>query len=200
VFSAWILPLRATSTLAAPHASTASDRVSERAGESSRASLLAFCREGRNLVDFVRPQGTHQPLQARNIAEQEVAGICAKISGSLGNGLAWSFATTLLRQEARIPRGAESRYVGTQLRHHEVAGLTYRAEGLEAGLFVRAWQRANRTGHGEVDARLAYSWPAAGRRLTLEMEGRNLNDRPERNFFGGEGPGRTVWLGMVLSR
>jgi iron complex outermembrane receptor protein len=172
----------------------------ERTSGASRLSLLAFYRRGRDLIDFVRPSRTSLPLQARNVASQEVAGIGAEASGPLGGGLGWSLATTLLTQEARIPPGFESRYVGTMLRHHEVAGLTYRGERLEAGLFVRAWQRENRTGHAEVDARIAYGWPAAGGRITVEVEGRNLNDRPERNFFGGAGPGRTVWAGMAVSR
>ncbi len=167
-----------------------------RAGRTAVAVSL-FYRDGSDLIDFVRRAGTTDPFVARNVQHLETTGLLAQASGPLGKGFDWIFSTTLLTQSTAWPARLESRYAGDTVRHREVAGLTYRGSRLTASLFVRAWQRLDQDGHGELDASLRWSPPGTSH-LGLFAEGRNLTNHPDLNFYGGEGPGRWLWAGVSL--
>jgi iron complex outermembrane receptor protein len=162
-------------------------------------SASVFQRRGRDLIDLVRPANSAGLFHERNAQKQDTSGLELKVEGPVAAWLVWRVSAMILSQTAAWPAGLESRYADDGLRHKESAGLEVQKNAFSASLGVNAWQRNHHTGHGEVDAALAWA-PAVLRGLKLSVEGRNLTDNPESGFFGAPGPGRWLWVGLAYRR
>ncbi|HSM51721.1 MAG TPA: TonB-dependent receptor [Thermoanaerobaculia bacterium] len=159
-----------------------------------RAGATLFRRDGRDLVDFVRPPGG-DVFRAVNVREVTTRGVELTASRALPRGVELSLGYAYLEASGPAPEGT-SRYVFDLLRHRFVARLSGGGPfGLRWAGSLTAGERSGQPGYLRLDLRLARAIPSiAG--LELFVEGQNLGSASYRERGGLEMPRRWLWAGL----
>lgn len=160
-----------------------------------RGAATLFRRDGRDLVDFVRPPGG-DVFRAVNVREVTTRGVELTAARALPWGMELSLGYAYLEASGPAPAGT-SRYVFDLLRHRLVARLSGRGPlGLAWAGSLTAAERAGQPSYARLDLRLARAIPSlAG--LELFVEGQNLTSARYRERGGLEMPGRWLWAGLA---
>ncbi|OQC35510.1 MAG: Colicin I receptor precursor [Acidobacteria bacterium ADurb.Bin051] len=153
-----------------------------------------FHRDGRDLVDFVRPPGG-EVFRALNVREVVARGCELTAARALPHSLELSLGYAHLEASGPAPAGT-SRYVFDLLRHHLVVRLAGPGpRGFSWAASLAAGERTGQPSYARLDLRLAREIPSiAG--LELFVEGQNLTAARYRERGGLEMPGRWLWAGV----
>jgi iron complex outermembrane receptor protein len=160
-----------------------------------RAGATLFRRDGRDLVDFVRPPGGDR-FRAVNVREVTTHGLELTAAREFPRGVELSLGYAYLEASGPAPEGT-SRYLFDLLRHRFVARLAGEGPlGLRWAGSLTAGERSGQPGYLRLDLRLARAIPWH-EGLELFVEGQNLGSASYRERGGLEMPRRWLWAGLA---
>lgn len=159
-------------------------------------SLTLFLREGKNIIDWVRPKKKGEnPWQAMNISEILTKGLEASFKFSLFPGTKLEGNYCYLSQNSKIIDSLISKYAYNPARH-EINLILFQELPLRAKLTLTALYRDRmQTGsyfllNGQISQKL--SW------LTITLRAVNVLDKRYQDIFGVEMPGRWISLSVEV--
>ena len=182
---------RASPDLGPESAWAAETTLEATAGTSATASLTAFARRERDVIDWVRATAA-EPWRTTNVRAVDVSGVEARASWAPGPGARLDVAWVWLdSRPEELP--LLSKYVSDFARHSlSLSGSTPLLAGLELGPRLSWKRRSDGRSAWLVDARLARQLG----RARLHVDVANALDVDHQEIRGVDMPGRSLEVGL----